>query len=95
MAKPSSTDKLGDLWDLKALDAQIESLKSSLTALKSACATAEGSQCSWTGGSCNTAANLVALASAEITAIENEIKFLNHLKTFVRCMAPNKSYFDT
>jgi hypothetical protein len=94
MAKPKTTGSKGDIWNIKAIDAQIDALKSSLNALKGVCATAQGSYCE-PYGTCNTADNLAALASAQITVIENEITFLTSIKKLITSMAPNMSYFDT
>lgn len=83
---------MSDIWDVKAIDAQIDSLKGSLNSLKGALSSAQGSYC--TGNvSCNTAQMLIAIASAHITVVENEIKLLTQIKQRIKFAVPNSDFF--
>lgn len=83
-----------DKWDLKKIDAQIETLKSSLSSLKGVCSSSSGSFCHGQV-SCNTASALSAVCNAMIPVIENEIKYLNYMKNKLIYFAkPNADYFD-
>ena len=83
---------MSDIWDVKAIDAQIDTLKGSLNSLKGALSAAQGSYC--TGNvSCNTAQMLVAVASAHITVVENEIKLLTQIKQRIKFAVPNSDFF--
>ena len=83
---------MSDIWDVKAIDAQIDTLKGSLNGLKGALSAAQGSYC--TGNvSCNTAQMLVAVASAHITVVENEIKLLTQMKQRIKFAVPNPDFF--
>ena len=83
---------MSDIWDVKAIDAQIDILKGSLNGLKGALALAQGSHC--TGNvSCNTAQMLVAVASAHIAVVENEIKLLTQMKQRIKFAVPNPGFF--
>ena len=65
--------------------AEINSLKGALSA-------AQGSYC--TGNvSCNTAQMLIAVASAHITVVENEIKLLTQMKQRIKFAVPNPDFF--
>ena len=83
-----------DRWDLKKIDAQIDALKGSLSALKSACQSAQGSYCTGGGVSCNTASMLKSVCAAQITVIENEIKLLTYMKKRIYFAKPNREYFE-
>ena len=83
---------MSDIWDVKAIDAQIDTLKGSLNNLKGALSAAQGSYC--TGNvSCNTAQMLIAVASAHITVVENEIKLLTQMKQRIKFAVPNPDFF--
>ena len=83
---------MSDIWDVKAIDAQIDTLKGSLNSLKGALSSAQGSYC--TGNvSCNTAQMLIAIASAHITVVENEIKLLTQMKQRIKFAVPNPDFF--
>ena len=83
---------MSDIWDVKAIDAQIDALKGSLSGLKGALASAQGSYC--TGNvRCNTAQMLIAVASAHITVVENEIKLLTQMKQRIKFAVPNPDFF--
>ena len=83
---------MSDILDVKAIDAQIDSLKGSLNSLKGALSSAQGSYC--TGNvSCNTAQMLVAVASAHIPVVENEIKLLTQMKQRIKFAVPNPDFF--
>ena len=83
---------MSDIWDVKAIDAQIDTLKGSLNSLKGALSAAQGSYC--TGNvSCNTAQMLIAVASAHITVVENEIKLLTQMKQRIKFAVPNPDVF--
>ena len=83
---------MSDIWDVKAIDAQIDTLKGSLNGLKGALSAAQGSYC--TGNvSCNTAQMLIAVASAHITVVENEIKLLTQMKQRIKFAVPNPEFF--
>ena len=83
---------MSDIWDVKAIDTQIDTLKGSLNSLKGALSAAQGSYC--TGNvSCNTAQMLVAVASAHITVVENEIKLLTQMKQRIKFAVPNSDFF--
>ena len=83
---------MSDIWDVKAIDAQIDSLKGSLNSLKGALSAEQGSYC--TGNvSCNTAQMLIAVASAHITVVENEIKLLTQIKQRIKFAVPNSDFF--
>ena len=83
---------MSDIWDVKAIDAQIDTLKGSLNNLKGALSAAQGSYC--TGNvSCNTAQMLIAVASAHITVVENEIKLLTQIKQRIKFAVPNPDFF--
>ena len=83
---------MSDIWDVKAIDAQIDTLKGSLNSLKGALSAAQGSYC--TGNvSCNTAQMLIAVASAHITVVENEIKLLTQMKQRIKFAVPNSEFF--
>lgn len=83
---------MSDIWDVKAIDAQIDTLKGSLNGLKGALSAAQGSYC--TGNvSCNTAQMLIAVASAHITVVENEIKLLTQMKQRIKFAVPNSEFF--
>ena len=83
---------MSDIWDVKAIDAQIDTLKGSLNGLKGALSAAQGSYC--TGNvSCNTAQMLIAVASAHITVVENEIKLLTQMKQRIKFAVPNPDFF--
>ena len=83
----------GDIWDLKAIDSQIEVLKGSLNSLKSALAEAQGSYCKG-DVSCNTYSMLKSVCSAHIPVVENEIKLLNYMKQRILFGKPNPDYFE-
>ena len=83
---------MSDIWDVKAIDAQIDTLKGSLNSLKGALSAAQGSY--YTGNvSCNTAQMLIAVASAHITVVENEIKLLTQMKQRIKFAVPNPDFF--
>lgn len=83
---------MSDIWDVKAIDVQIDALKGSLTGLKRALSAAQESYC--TGNvNCNTAQMLVAVASAHITVVENEIKLLTQMKQRIKFAVPNSDFF--
>ena len=83
---------MSDIWDVKAIDAQIDTLKGSLNGLKGALSAAQGSYCKG-NVSCNTAQMLIAVASAHITVVENEIKLLTQMKQRIKFAVPNSEFF--
>ena len=84
---------MSDIWDVKAIDAQIDTLKGSLNSLKGALSAAQGSYCIGHHVSCNTAQILIAVASAHITVVENEIKLLTQMKQRIKFAVPNPDFF--
>ena len=83
---------MSDIWDVKAIDTQIDTLKGSLNSLKGALSAAQGSYCIG-HVSCNTAQMLIAVASAHITVVENEIKLLTQMKQRIKFAVPNPDFF--
>lgn len=83
----------GDIWDIKAIDAQIDALKGSLNALKGPLGTAQGSYCRG-DVTCNTYANLIAVCAAHMAVVDNEIKWLTQMKKFITFNMPNKGYAE-
>lgn len=65
-----------DIWDLKAIDKQIEILKSCLISLKTTLSMGRSCYCHGTSVSCNTSSMLISICNAQIPVIENEIKWL-------------------
>lgn len=81
-----------DMWDVKAIDMQIDTLKVSLSNLKSVLASAQSSTCI-NDVKCNTSSMLAAICSSQISVVDNEIKLLTQMKQRIKFAVPNPDFF--